>query len=143
MTFNLNPAQKKAVLSQENPIVLHAGAGSGKTRLLIERELHILQTEPTIELRNMATITFTNKASDEIAQRLQDALFQCCQQNPNDDKLQSQVALCETAPISTIHEFYATLLRQHGRAIGLSNSFAVPVMHANCVSLPFNTLTLS
>jgi len=123
--FNLNPGQKKAVVSTDNPLVLHAGAGSGKTRVLIERELHILKNEPSTSLRNMATITFTNKASDEIAQRLQEALFQYCQQNPGNAKIQAQVSLCETAPISTIHEFCANLLRQHGRTIGVSNSFIV------------------
>jgi len=124
----LNKTQQKAVKSKRNPIVLQAGAGSGKTRVLIERELHILQTELAVDLSNMVTITFTNKATDEIAQRLQKALLYLCKHSKNNqvrEKLQRQVHLCEAAPISTIHEFCITLLRQHGTAIGIPHNFSV------------------
>jgi superfamily I DNA/RNA helicase len=120
----LNADQKKAVASVASPLVLQAGAGSGKTFVLIEKQLYVLEQNPALDLTGMVTITFTNKATDELRGRLQNALYQQWLRH-RDPKMRRQIALCNMAPVSTIHEFCITLLRQYGHAIDFPNTFTI------------------
>ena len=68
MTDTLNPAQREAVRYLDGPCLVIAGAGSGKTRVITQKIVHMM--EGGVTPRAIAAITFTNKAAKEMADRL-------------------------------------------------------------------------
>mgnify|MGYP003458481371 CR=1 FL=1 len=66
----LTKQQSHIVGSNEYPMYLRAGAGTGKTEVLVQKILHILKSEPNVSLSNFAIITFTNKAAKEMKERV-------------------------------------------------------------------------
>ena len=104
---NLNDAQLKAVTAPLAPTLVLAGAGSGKTRVLTNRILYLVQ-EQGVDPSEILAITFTNKAANEMKRRLYD--FHCS---------------AHYMHISTIHSFCATVLRIESAALGRGSNFSI------------------
>ena len=105
-TKNLNEMQQKAVLTTDGPLLLIAGAGSGKTRVITHRAAHIISTG--VPAFNLLAITFTNKAAREMRERLNGLL-------PGG-------ADCWVA---TFHSFCAQILRREIGNIGYTGNFTI------------------
>ncbi len=114
--FNFTPQQKQAVTRANRAIVVTAGAGSGKTRVLVGRYLHLLGEG--YPLRSLAAITFTDKAAREMRTRIRAALEE---QHAAGDLL----AEIDAARIGTIHSLCAEILRAHPAEARLDPNFAV------------------
>src|SRR5687767_9708114 len=104
----LNPEQQEAVLKTEGPLLILAGAGSGKTRVIAHRIAYIVSEELTEPDRILA-VTFTNKAAGEMRTRVETLLRVDCQR----------------MWISTFHSLCARLLRREAPHVGLSRDFVI------------------
>ena len=104
----LNPEQQDAVLQTDGPILILAGAGSGKTRVIAHRIAHLVSTGISPPDRVLA-VTFTNKAAEEMRTRVETLLGVDCRQ----------------MWISTFHALCARLLRREGPHVGLSRDFVI------------------
>ena len=104
----LNPAQKQAVLATNGPVSVLAGAGSGKTRVLTTRIYHLIRE--AVPASSILAITFTNKASREMRERVQTMLGEDSYEKPF---------------ISTFHGLGRELLESYGRIMGIPRFFSI------------------
>src|SRR5579885_1811513 len=104
----LNPAQREAVLAADGPVLVLAGAGTGKTRVLTTRLAHILATRRAWPSQIVA-VTFTNKAALEMRERLGRMIG----------------GAAEGVWLGTFHSIAARLLRRHAEAVGLKPNFTI------------------
>jgi DNA helicase II / ATP-dependent DNA helicase PcrA len=112
MTMNylndLNESQKEAVINSEGPSLVIAGAGAGKTRVLICRIVHLLNKG--IPARKILALTFTNKAAREMKERI------------------TRIVTPETARylwMGTFHSIFAKILRMEGEKLGFKPNFTI------------------
>ena len=104
----LNPEQQEAVLHTEGPLLILAGAGSGKTRVIAHRIAYLV-SEGIVEPDRVLAVTFTNKAAEEMRTRVETLLR----------------VDCRRMWISTFHALCARLLRREAPHIGLSRDFVI------------------
>jgi DNA helicase-2/ATP-dependent DNA helicase PcrA len=105
---DLNPAQREAVLATEGPLLVVAGAGSGKTRVLTHRVAHLIAA-CGVEPQEILAITFTNKAAGEMRTRLEDLL------GPVASKIW----------ILTFHAACGRILRREAARLGYRSNFTI------------------
>lgn len=104
----LNESQGDAVKWQDGPLLVVAGPGSGKTRVLTYRVARLIEESPDARFRVLG-VTFTNKAASEMRKRI--------------DTLLSEGR--DRATLTTFHSFAAEILRQHGSHVGLKPDFGI------------------
>jgi len=113
---SLNPQQRQAVVYQGGPLLILAGAGSGKTRVLTHRAAYLV-AQGQVKANQLLLLTFTNKAAGEMKERLISLL------RHNTD---GQFVAGKGGPFAgTFHSFSALVLRMDGRNIGLPQSFVI------------------
>ncbi len=105
---NLNPNQKEAVVTTEGPLMIIAGAGSGKTRVLTYRIAHLM--EKGIDPFNILSLTFTNKAAKEMKERISKIV--------GDSKSKSLW-------MGTFHSVFARILRSEAHLLGYPSNFTI------------------
>ena len=109
VSAGLNPAQKEAVLHTEGPLLIVAGAGAGKTKTLTERIVHIISKG--VAPQNILAITFTNKAANEMRERVKIAL---------------EKKHIEESPVTTtFHRLGALIIRENSEYFGLTKHFTI------------------
>lgn len=122
----LTKQQSHIVGSNEYPMYLRAGAGTGKTEVLVQKILHILKSEPEITLSNFAIITFTNKATEEMQGRISSALFREWISKASNDTCDSEnLETVNMVDICTIHSFCERLIHRFGLQINVAPNFKV------------------
>src|ERR1700760_4030954 len=104
----LNDQQKEAVLNKDGPIMIVAGAGSGKTKVLTTRIAHLLAQG--VDAFNILALTFTNKAAKEMKERIEKILGNTS---------------ARSLYIGTFHSVFARILRGEAHRIGYPNNFTI------------------
>ena len=117
MAFPLTDEQKKIVDDRGGELLVSAAAGSGKTRVLVERLLDQV-TREGLDLDRFLVITYTKAAAAELRTRIAQELSSRLAENPGDRHLRRQSTLVYRAQISTIHSFCSALLREEGHGGG-------------------------
>ena len=122
MAFALTEEQSRAVHDRGGGLLVSAAAGSGKTRVLVERLLDQVTGEGA-DIDDFLVITYTRAAAAELRARISQELSDRLAERPNDRHLRRQTTLVYKAQISTVHAFCAALLRESGHQIGLDPDF--------------------
>lgn len=128
MSKNPTPEQALAINTIKSNVSLLAGAGSGKTYVLMKRFVQILRSDLSVNPTNIVAITFTRKAADEIKGRVRQAVSECVEQAQTDlERLRWQEHLqkVESAPISTIHSLCSRILRDNPVETQLDPEFTI------------------
>ncbi|HEX9204709.1 MAG TPA: UvrD-helicase domain-containing protein [Candidatus Deferrimicrobiaceae bacterium] len=124
---SLDPDQRRAVLHDGGPLLLVAGAGSGKTRAIVARIIRLVRDG--IPPRSILGITFTNRAAEEMRGRVAKALRGGADPSVGNLLARSlfgfDAGAADIPWLGTFHAFGATLLRRHGARIGLSPRFVI------------------
>jgi ATP-dependent helicase/nuclease subunit A len=124
--LSLTNEQEKAVNLDGKSIIVTAAAGSGKTRVLVERLIRqICDEEHPVSVKNIAIVTFTNEAADNMKSRLLSAIAERLRADPRNVRLRREAALIPTADICTIDSFCLKLTREHIADLPLADGFAV------------------
>ena len=106
---DLNPPQREAVTHTDGPLLVLAGAGSGKTRVIAHRIAYLLGVKG-VHPKNVLAVTFTNKAAEEMRRRVEDLLLPAGIRPPI---------------IATFHSACVRILREHIRHLGVSPHFVI------------------
>ena len=104
----LNPAQREATQAIKGPVLILAGPGSGKTRVITHRVAYLVKV-CCISPHHIMAVTFTNKAAREMRERLEQLLGQAI----------------EALTLGTFHAICARILRRDGKAVGLDSGFLI------------------
>jgi len=124
--FKPTKAQAAAIESRGSAVLVSAGAGSGKTKVLTERLMgYLCDQQAPVDLDRFLIITFTRAAAGELRGRIMQELAERLAAEPGNRRLRRQSALCARAQIGTIHSFCAALLKEHSHLIGLNPDFKI------------------
>lgn len=111
--FKPTDDQKKAIETRGKNIIVSAAAGSGKTRVLVDRVISLM-VEEKIPIKNMIIVTFTNKASVEMKDRIREKLNDLLKEEKSDKIfIKNQIKSINDAFIKTLHSFCADMLREN------------------------------
>ena len=107
-TNTLNPQQENAIKQTEGPVIIIAGPGSGKTRVITERIAHLLNTG--VEPYNILALTFTNKAANEMKKRVYEI---------------TNTQASYSVWMGTFHSIFAKILRKEAHCLGYDYNFTI------------------
>jgi ATP-dependent helicase/nuclease subunit A len=124
--LKLTDEQIKAINENDKSIIVTAAAGSGKTRVLVERLIRLIcDSKNPVSVKNIAVVTFTNEAAENMKTRLISAVNERIAKDPKNLRLRREAALIPTADICTIDSFALRLTREHIEKTPLSDGFFV------------------
>ena len=123
--------QRLAIETRGQNVLVSAGAGSGKTSVLVERVVHCVVGSDGTDLQRLLVVTFTEAAAAEMRKRINDRLEKLYQQAQKDGdseaarRLSQQLAQVEQAQISTLHSFCMQVVRNNFLFLGLEPVFSL------------------
>ncbi|MFL6274156.1 MAG: UvrD-helicase domain-containing protein [Blastocatellia bacterium] len=121
-------AQREAIETRRQRVLVSAGAGSGKTRVLVERFLRLLEGNPSWNVPDIVAVTFTEKAAREMVSRIRREIRQRIEQAESfeaRERWRAHRNALDSSRIGTIHSLCAALLRAHPAEAGIDPAFTV------------------
>lgn len=125
MAIDLTPEQHSAVYDRGRPLLVSAGAGSGKTRVLVERLMAYMQGPNPCNIDAFLIITFTKAAAGELRGRIEAELIERAAKEPENRHLSRQLGLVARANIQTIDSFCVGVLREFSHLCGVIPGFRI------------------
>ena len=126
MNLEWTKDQQKVISLRNRNILVSAAAGSGKTAVLVERIITMItQGEDPADIDRLLIVTFTNAAAAEMRERISGAIEKKMSEMPENLHLQKQMALIDSAQITTIHSFCLNIIQNYFHTIDLDPSFRV------------------
>lgn len=118
--------QKEAINSRNCNLLVAAGAGAGKTAVLVERIIkRIMDENDPVDIDTLLVVTFTNAAAAEMRERIGEAISKELDKNPENRRLQTQLTLLNKSNIMTIHSFCLQVIRNNFHCIDLDPNFRI------------------
>ncbi len=140
VSFIPTPEQDAAIKNEGGALLVSAAAGSGKTKVLVERLMrHISNAENPCDIDDFLIITYTNAAAAELRGKILDAIAKKIQEEPENRHLRRQSNLCYKAQISTIHGFCTKVLRENAHILDITPDFRV-AEEGECLLIKQNVL---
>ena len=140
MADKLTPQQRQAVENQGGKLLVSAAAGSGKTKVLVDRLMRYIQNpaDPA-NIDDFLIITYTKAAATELRGKIAAKLSELIANNPGNRHLQQQMQRLYLSKISTVHGFCTDILRQYAYRLDISNEFRV-ADESECLELQITAL---
>ena len=124
--IRLTEQQQCAVDSRGGALLVSAAAGSGKTKVLVDRVLRrVCDPEDPQDINRFLIITYTKAAASELRGKIASAISAALAEHPDDRHLQRQLSRIYLAQISTVHAFCANILRDYAHELGLYPDFRI------------------
>lgn len=124
--MNWNKFQQQAIYGSGGTILVSAGAGSGKTAVLVERIIQkIVNPKNNINIDELLIVTFSNAAAEEIKERISSKINSLLIADPFNEHLQKQQILLDSANISTIHSFCQSIIKENFETLTISADFKI------------------
>lgn len=118
--------QEMAIRLRDRDILVSAGAGAGKTRVLVNRICDlVMDEEHPVSIDHMLVMTFTNAAAAEMKDRIRKELEKRCQEDQGNRYLRSQMRAVYHADISTVHSFCNRMIRRNFAVLGIDPSYRI------------------
>ena len=118
------PRQKEAITRHDISMVVTAGAGTGKTFVLVEKYLDLIQTKG-FRIRDVLALTFTDKAASEMKERVRKTIADRLREDPENQTWKDAHEELVIAPVMTFHSFCAQILREFAIEAGLDPGFVI------------------
>jgi len=122
---SLTDQQREAVYSVDKNVLVSAGAGSGKTHVLVERYIEILRNDPALTVDGIIAVTFTRKAAGEMRTRLKSRFRQLTESETESERWRQCLADIDSARIGTIHSLCESILKAFPAESGIDPQFEV------------------
>ncbi|MCL2376283.1 MAG: helicase-exonuclease AddAB subunit AddA [Defluviitaleaceae bacterium] len=117
--------QNRAIGARGCDVLVSAGAGSGKTAVLVERVLRIVTGDEPVDIDRLLVVTFTEAAAQQMRERVSKELNARIKASPHDANLRKQMALMSKSSITTIHSFCLSVARRFFHKIDMDPGFRV------------------
>lgn len=118
--------QEKVITLRDRNILVAAAAGSGKTAVLVERIIQrLMDTKEKMDVDRLLIVTFTEAAAAEMRERIRMAIEKTLEEQPQNVHLQRQATLIHSAPITTIHSFCLSVIREHFHILNIDPGFRI------------------
>ncbi|WP_242866874.1 helicase-exonuclease AddAB subunit AddA [Clostridium coskatii] len=126
MDTNWTESQREAIFTPKCNLLVSAGAGTGKTAVLVERIIQeITSIDEDVDIDKLLVVTFTNAAASEMKERIAEAISKLLESNYGSKNLQKQLTLLNQANIITIHAFCLKVIKSNFHLIDLDPNFRI------------------